>query len=140
MTDTAPSPAEVRALLRECATIVGPGEALVIRVPYGTPREEARSYQDALDAAGEAWGIRATVVPAEGFSVIPEAGDEAFDKRVMAAINRLDVRAARTVHGAGAPVRAELGCAWVREDVLLNPPAFIAKGAGCGCAHESADT
>ena len=126
----APTPAEVRALLRECVTTVGPGEMLVIRVPYDTPRDESQGYQMVLDAARAAWGIRAVVVTAEEFGVIPEAGDEAFDRRVMAAINRLDVRAERG--GAGIPVRAEPGCAWVGEEVIPNPPAFIAKGCGCG--------
>ena len=74
---------------------------------------------------------------AEELGVIPAAGDEAFDKRVMAAINRLDVRA-DVRGGGGVPVHAEPGCAWVGEDVLPNPPAFIAKG--CGCGDEPADT
>ena len=93
MSDATPSPDEVRALLRECVTVVRPGELLVIRVPYGTPADEARAYQRVLESAREAWGISAVVVVAEEFGVIPAAGDEAFDKRVMAAINRLDVRA-----------------------------------------------
>lgn len=51
-----PSPDEVRALLRECVTVVKPGEVLVIRVPYDTPWDKARGYQQVLDAAREAWG------------------------------------------------------------------------------------
>ena len=134
MTDTAPTPAEVRTLLRECVTTVGPGEILIVRIPYNTPWDKARSYQDVLDAARESWGIRAAVVTAEELGVMPAAGDEAFDRRVMAAINRLDVRAERG--GAGIPVRATPGCAWIGDDA----PAFIAKGAGCGCGNDSADT
>jgi len=111
-----PTPDEVRALLRECVTRVRPGEVLVIRVPYDTPWDKARSYQQVLDAARETWGIRAVVVTAEELGVIPEAGDEAFDKRVLAAINRLDVRA-EVRNGAGVPVHAEPGCAWVGESV-----------------------
>ena len=135
MTD-APTPAEVRALLRECVTSVGPGEVLVIRVPYDTPWDKARSYQQVLDAARETWGIRAVVVTAEEFGVIPVAGDEAFDRRVMGAINRLDVRA-EVRNGAGVPVHAEPGCAWVGEEVMANLPAFIGKDAGAetGSAH-----
>ena len=72
------------------------------------------------------------MVVADELGVIPAAGDEAFDKRVMFAINRLDVRADARSGGADAPVRAELGCAWAGEDVLPNPPAFIAKSCGCG--------
>jgi hypothetical protein len=120
-----PTPDEVRTLLRECVTTVGPGEMLVIRVPYDTPREEANAYQQILDAAREAWGIRAVVVVAEGLGVIPEAGDEAFDKRVMAAINRLDVRA-DVRGGSGVPVHAEPGCAWVGGEAGADLPALIA--------------
>jgi hypothetical protein len=127
VSETTLSPSVVKALLRECVTSVGPGEVLVIRVPYGTPREEMRSYQDALDAARETWGVRAAVVPAEEFGRIPEAGEEAFDKRVMAAINRLDVRAAFVNNGAGMPVHAAPGCAWVSGEAGANLPAFIAS-------------
>lgn len=135
MSDTTPTPDEVRALLRECVTIVQPGEVLVIRVPYGTPWEEARSYQQALDTAREAWGFRAVVVTAEELGVIPEAGDEAFANRVMDAINNLDVRATPR-NGTGVPVRAEPG-SWVGED-RLPAPAFITKGRGngCGCGDD----
>ena len=139
MTDPTPTPAEVRALLRECVTTVGPGEILIVRIPYNTPWDKARSYQDVLDAARESWGIRAAVVTAEELGVMPAAGDEAFDRRVMAAINRLDVRAGTGYairHGSGVPVHAEPGCAWIGDDA----PAFIAKGAGCGCGNDSADT
>ena len=129
MSDATPSPEEVRALLRECVTVVRPGELLVIRVPYGTPADEARAYQRVLESAREAWGISAVVVVAEELGVIPAAGDEAFDKRVMAAINRLDVRA-DVRGGGGVPVHAELGCGWVGE---ATAPAFIAKSGGCGC-------
>lgn len=134
MSDVTPGPDEVRTLLRECVTVVKPGEVLVIRVPHDTPWEEARSYQRVLDAARKEWGISAVVVTAEELGIIPAAGDEAFDKRVMAAINRLDVRA-DVRGGGGVPVHAEPGCAWVGEDVLPNPPAFIAKGCGCGDGH-----
>ena len=124
-----PSPDEVRALLRECVTVVRPGELLVIRVPYGTAADEARAYQRVLESAREAWGISAVVVVAEEFGVIPAAGDEAFDKRVMAAINRLDVWAEMR-GGPGTRVRAAPGCGWVGE---ATAPTFIAKGGGCGC-------
>lgn len=131
----APNPAEVRALLRECVTIVGPGELLVIRVPHATPYEEADAYQRVLDAARKEWGISAVVVTADELGVIPAAGDEAFDRRVMAAINRLDVRAA-VRNGAGVPVHAEPGCGWLGEATV---PAFIAKAGGCGCGDDPAD-
>lgn len=125
MTDTTPTPDEVRSLLRECVTVVRPGEILVIRVPYDTPWEDARSYQKVLDAAREAWGFRAVVVTAEELGVIPEAGDEAFANRVMDAINNLDVRATPR-NGAGVPVRAEPG-SWVGGEVMPAPD-FITKG------------
>ena len=115
MTETSPTPDEVRALLRECVTVVRPGEVLVIRVPYDTPWEKAASYQKVLDAAREAWGFRAIVVTAEDFGVIPEAGDQAFANRVMEAINNLNVYAAPR-HGASVPVHADPG-SWVGESV-----------------------
>lgn len=127
MTDTAPTPDEVRALLRECVTIVRPGEILVIRVPYDTPWDKAASYQRVLDAAREAWGFRAVVVTAEEFGVVPEAGDEAFAARVMSAINALNVRAT-SFNGAGVPVTAEPG-SWVGGDVMPAPD-FIGKDTG----------
>ena len=37
MSDATPSPEEVRALLRECVTVMRPGEMLVIRIPHATP-------------------------------------------------------------------------------------------------------
>ena len=135
MNATTPSPDEVRTLLRECVTVVGPGELLVIRVPYDTPLDKASAYRRMLEAARLAWGIRAVVVTADELGVIPEAGDEAFDRRVMAAINRLDVHAGARGWPT-VPVRAEPGCTWVGEEVIPNPPAFIAKDAGCGCRHE----
>ncbi len=127
---TAPAPDDVRALLRECVTVVRPGELLVIRVPYDTPVDEARAYQRVLEDAGEAWGIRAVVVTAEGLGVIPEAGDEAFAGRVMDAINALDVHTISRGIGDGVPVCAE-PCPWVGQD-RIPAPAFIGKGCGCG--------
>lgn len=126
---TSPTPDDVRALIRECVTVVRPDEVLVIRVPYDTPWEEARSYQGVLDAARDTWGFRAVVVTAEEFGVVPAAGDEAFAGRVRDAINALDVRAV-PVNGPSVPVTAEAGV-WVGQD-RIPAPAFIAKGCGCG--------
>ena len=42
------TPDEVRYLLRECVTVVKPGETLIIRVPWTTPRTQVRELQGAL--------------------------------------------------------------------------------------------
>ena len=42
------TPARVRSLLRECVTVVKPGEVLVIRVPWDTSQRELREYGESL--------------------------------------------------------------------------------------------
>jgi predicted SAM-dependent methyltransferase len=46
------SPDEARALLRECVTVVRPGETLVIRVPPSWTAYQVQEYQEYADAAG----------------------------------------------------------------------------------------
>ncbi len=48
------TPELARALLRECVTVVKPGETLVIRAPDSWTPEELRTYQEYADAATEA--------------------------------------------------------------------------------------
>ncbi len=131
MTETSLSPADVRTLLRECVTVVKPGETLVIRLPVGTPRDQVAEYMAVLDVMRDAFGLTAVVLVADELGIVQAGTDEAFAGRVMTAINALDVRA--SVHnGADGTVRAEPG-SWVGED-RLHAPAFIAKG----CADEPA--
>lgn len=58
---------QVRQLLRECVTIVKPGETLVVRVPWTTTPTQLREYQRAMDSA------EGGVIP---FRVLVVAGDE----------------------------------------------------------------
>ena len=45
------TPEQVRQFLRECVTVVKPGETLVIRVPWTTTPGQLRELQDAVDQA-----------------------------------------------------------------------------------------
>ena len=93
MIDAILSPAEARALLRESAVVVKPGETLVIRLPVETPPNHVRQYRAVLDEMRVAFGLTAVVVVAAELGVMQAGTDEAFANRVMDAINALDVRA-----------------------------------------------
>ena len=115
------SPAEARALLRECAMIVKPGETLVIRLPVETPPSQVREYRAVLDEMRDAFGLTAVAVIADELGIVQAGTDEAFANRVMDAINALDVHTApRGIGPSGigpsAPVIAEPG-SWVGEAV-----------------------
>ena len=62
------SPDEIRQLLRECVTVVKPGETLILRVPWNTLPAQVRELQDALND-----GIEYTQAP---FGVFVVPGDE----------------------------------------------------------------
>ena len=51
------TPEIARALLRECVTVVQPGETLVIRAPGTWTPRHVEEYQDYADAATEAGQI-----------------------------------------------------------------------------------
>jgi hypothetical protein len=55
---------EVRQLLRECVTVVKPGEVLVIRMGTDIPREVAHAYQTTLTEwlATHAPGVKVAIV------------------------------------------------------------------------------
>jgi hypothetical protein len=62
---------EVRQLLRECVTVVRPGETLVIRGDRNWTPMQVREVQDMLDGAAE-WrdlGFKVLVVPGEELGV-----------------------------------------------------------------------
>jgi hypothetical protein len=61
------NPDEVRQLVRECVTVVGPGESLVVRGRDWTPNQ-VRAIQEAVDFMHEAGII--------GFKVLVLFGDE----------------------------------------------------------------
>jgi hypothetical protein len=70
---------EVRRLLRECVTVVKPGETLVIRVGSGWTPDQMREMQDSLnwgwDSGTPYWPFRVLVVPGEelGVAQVPVA-------------------------------------------------------------------
>ncbi len=134
MTETTLSPADVRTLLRECVTVVKPGETLVIRLPVGTSREQVAEYMAVLDVMRDAFGLTAVILIADELGIVQAGTDEAFAGRVMDAINALDVHTAPRGIGDGTPVLAE-PCPWVGEE-RLHAPAFIAKGCGDECGDD----
>jgi len=71
------SPAQVRYLLRQCVTVVKPGETLVIRGRDWTPNQ-VREIQDWMDAMHEdgTIGFKVLAVIGDELGVI-EAGEEA---------------------------------------------------------------
>jgi hypothetical protein len=62
------SPGEIRQILRECVTVVKPGETLILRVPWTTGPNQVRELQDTLTAIRE--DMKAP------FKVIVVPGDE----------------------------------------------------------------
>lgn len=138
MIDAILSPAEARSLIRECATVVKPGETLIIRLPVETPPSRIAEYRAVLDEMRTTFGLTAIVVAAAELGVVQADTDEVFAGRVMAAINALDVRAA-VYNGAGGEVSAQPRF-WVGEE-RMAAPAFLSKGCGvdgCGCADDPA--
>ena len=72
---------EVRALLRECVTVVRPGETLVIRVPENTTPKQLRELQEYGDLLARdrgfrvfmAWGLELGVTES-GLELVPGEG------------------------------------------------------------------
>lgn len=62
------TPDEVRQLLRECVTVVKPGETLVVRVPWGTTPAQVRELQAGL--------VKLTIWMDVPFKVLVLPGDE----------------------------------------------------------------
>ena len=74
-----PTPDQVRYLLRECVTIIEPGETLVIRGRNWTPNQvrEIQQWMDAMHEDGTI-GFKVLAVIGDELGVI-EAGEEAGD-------------------------------------------------------------
>lgn len=66
---------QVRALLRECVTVVAPGETLVIRAPQDWSPTQVQEYQWVIDEAASAGciPIRAVVIVGDGLAVAKAA-------------------------------------------------------------------
>jgi hypothetical protein len=65
------SPDEIRQLLRECITVVKPGETLIVRVPLTWTPDQVNRYSRIISDANEALELpfRTLVVPAGELSV-----------------------------------------------------------------------
>ena len=67
------SPDQIRSLLRECVTVVKPGEVLVIRAPGDWTPNQLREYAEHLEYYAGEMGIRAMVVAGDGLGVAEPA-------------------------------------------------------------------
>ena len=70
------TPDEIRQLLRECVTVVKPGEHLILRVPWHTTPGQLRELQDAADEVAGRLELpfRTLVLPGDELAVTePEA-------------------------------------------------------------------
>jgi hypothetical protein len=96
------TPEAARALLRECITVVQPGETLVVRVPGDwTPRMMVE-YQDYADAATESGYIpfKVLVVIGEQVAIVQTETDDALAERIRRLLPGLihdEVRKAATL-------------------------------------------
>ena len=65
------NPDEIRQLLRECVTVVKPGETLILRVPWRTTPNQVRELQHALNAAVKHMEVpfKALVLPGDELTV-----------------------------------------------------------------------
>lgn len=61
-------PDEARALLRECVTVVAPGETLVVRISDSWTSQQAADCMRHFNAQG--FPFRLVLVPAEEFAVV----------------------------------------------------------------------
>ena len=64
---------QIRSLLRECVTVVKPGEVLVIRAPGDWTPGQLREYAEHLEYYAGEMGIRAMVVVGDGLGVAEAA-------------------------------------------------------------------
>jgi len=62
--------AAIEALLRECVTVVEPGQVLIGRVPFSFSQKDLRLAQEWLDARTEHLGFSALAIPCEGLGVM----------------------------------------------------------------------
>jgi hypothetical protein len=63
------SPETVRALLRECVTVVRPGEVLAVRLPVGMTCADVARAQAITQEVAKSAGIQAVALVGEEFAV-----------------------------------------------------------------------
>ena len=125
---------EVRQLLRECVTVVKPGETLILRLGWDWTPDQMREVQDVLTASAEYWslGFRVLVVPgeelgvAEAFSNCPSCGAPLTDGRCVRQGN---------LGGCGWPYWPRSAPRRFEYPVGANLPADVAPASGAG-GHE----
>jgi len=78
------TPDEIRQLLRECVTVVKPGETLVLRCPEGwTPDQAGEMQRHAARWLEEnAPEVKVLIVPHLDMAVVQPEDDIAFTKRI----------------------------------------------------------
>jgi hypothetical protein len=81
------TPGEIRALLRECVTVVAPGETLIIRVKDWRP-DQVREYQEALDGATQHLGWPKAIVVAGDEIGVAQADAPPLAERVRTLATR----------------------------------------------------
>ena len=71
------TPEELRAMLRDHAAAIAPGEILAVMVPPTWAPDDVRDLSSSLGAAAAEHGIPVLVFPGDAFGVIAPAGDSA---------------------------------------------------------------
>lgn len=81
----------ILAAIRECVTVVKPGETLAVRLSENFTSGQLREYQEAIDSMTEyrGLGIHVLVLPGEELAVLPS---EAFTERVWDAMQSASLR------------------------------------------------
>lgn len=99
---------ELRALVRECATVVAPGETLIIRLSEGWPARQVEDYQECASAVTEPLGFRVLVVVGEQLAVTRAQPEEEPGSGGGHVHNRWSCPA--HVEGCGCPVLEGTTC------------------------------
>ncbi len=70
------TPGEIRQLLRECVTVVKPGETLILRVPWRTTPNQVSELQRVLDAIAEYRELpfKVIVLPGDELTIAEASG------------------------------------------------------------------
>lgn len=94
MSDAALAPDEMRSLLRECVTVVKPGELLVIRVSENVTPNQLREYNEWVSRwlDGNMPGIKALVVTGQDGQIVRQVPED--EAALTERINRILARQA----------------------------------------------
>ena len=65
------SPDEIRQLLRECVTVVKPGEHLILRIPWSVTPTQVHELQDFATETAESLGLpfKVLILPGDGLAI-----------------------------------------------------------------------